>query len=238
MPMNESTRHADLLKAFSQPKCPVCTMVLRDLKQDLDILLLERINKVPTHLAFRAGRGLCNAHAHQLTKARGGAPAIAVMYESTMVELMKDVAKVKSSGGGLGRFMGKKSVGASASQQLEPTGACLICDIMNKNEASYVNIIAENLQDSQLIAAFEQSIGGVCLPHGRMVMSQCSQASDLQAFMGLQVPKWQELHADLQLYIKHNDENVPQHKMGKEGDSWSRSIRYLSGEEDVFGYRR
>lgn len=238
MPMNESTRHNDLLKAFAEPKCPICAMVLRDLKQDLDILLLERINKVPTHEAFRAGRGLCNAHAHQLTKARGGAPAIAVMYESTMVEFMKDLAKVKASGGGLNRFIGKKSLGVIASNQLEPTGACLICDIMNKNEASYVNIVAENVQDAQLMEAFEKSVGGVCLPHGRMVMAECSQADDLQAFMSLQVPKWQDLHADLKLYIKHNDENVPQHKMGKEGDSWSRSIRYLSGEDNVFGYRR
>lgn len=237
MPMNESTRHADLLKAFSDSRCPICAMVMRDLKKDLDMLLLERINKVPTHLAFRAGRGLCNGHAHQLTKARGGAPAIAIMYESTMVEFMKDVAKAKP-GRGLSRFMGKKSAGNSAANQLEPTGDCLICELMNKNEASYVNIVAENVRDEQLIEVFEQSIGGVCMPHGRMVMRQCSDKSDLEAFMAMQVPKWQELQADLKLYIKHNDENVPQHKMGKEGDSWSRSIRYLSGEEHVFGYRR
>jgi len=237
MPMNESTRHVDLLKAFSDNRCPICAMVMRDLKKDLDILLLERINKVPTHLAFRAGRGLCNGHAHQLTKARGGAPAIAIMYESTMIEFMKDVAKAKP-GGGLGRFMGKKSVGDSAANQLEPTGDCLICELMNKNEASYVNIIAENVNDKQLIEAFEQSIGGICMPHGRLVMRQCKDKVTLEAFMAMQVPKWQELHEDLKLYIKHNDENVPHHKMGKEGDSWSRAIRYLSGEEHVFGYRR
>lgn len=237
MPMNESTRHYDLLKAFDKPQCPICNMVMRDLKQDLDILLLERINKVPTHLAFRAGRGLCNGHAHQLMQARGGAPAIAVMYDSTMVEFMKDVAKVKPSSG-FGRFMSKKSLGDSAANQLEPTGNCIICDSMNKNEASFVNIVAENVQDEQLKKAFEDSIGGVCMPHGRMVMRCLNHTDDLKAFMAIQQPKWQALHEDLQLYIKHNDENLPQHKMGKEGDSWSRAIRYLSGEKDVFGYRR
>lgn len=234
--MNESTRHYDLLKAFAEPRCPICAMVMRDLKQDLDILLLERINKVPTHLAFRAGRGLCNAHAHQLMTARGGAPAIAVMYESTMVELMKDVAKVKPEGGF--RLISKKSSGARASKQLDPTGPCLMCETMTKNETSFVNIVAENVQDRQLQDAFEESIGGVCLPHGCMVIAQLSQKADLEAFMAMQQPKWQALHDDLKLYIKHNDENLPQHKMGQEGDSWSRAIRYLSGEKDVFGYRR
>lgn len=237
MPMNGSTRHFDLLKAFDSPRCPICAMVMRDLKQDLDVLLLERINKVPTHLAFRAGRGLCNGHAHQLVKARGGALAITVMYESTMVEFMKDVAKIKP-GSGFGRFMGKKSAGDTAANQLEPTGNCLMCDLMNKNEASYVNIVAENVHDEKLMDAFEQSIGGVCMPHGRIVMRQLSEKADLEAFMAMQVPKWQELHDDLNLYIKDNDENLPQNQVGKEGDSWSRAIRYLSGEEHVFGYRR
>lgn len=234
--MNESTRHFDLLKAFDKPSCPICTMVMRDLKHDLDILLLERINKVPTHLAFRAGRGLCNGHAHQLIKARGGALSIAVMYESTMVEFMKDIAKVKSSGGK--RLFSKKSVGDTAADQLEPTGNCLMCDSMNKNEVSYVNIVAENVTDPQLQEAVEKSVGGVCLPHGRLVIRQLKQAHEIQAFMQLQVPKWQELQADLQKYIENNDNNVPQHEMGKEGDSWSRAIRYLSGDEHIFGYRR
>ena len=48
----------------------------------------------------------------------------------------------------------------------------------------------------------------------------------------------QQVDKDLQLFIKENEDNVPQADMGKEGDSWQRAIRYLSGEKDVFGYRR
>ncbi|MGJ3241091.1 MAG: DUF6062 family protein [Anaerolineae bacterium] len=237
MPMNESTRHVDLLKAFDAPRCPVCNLVMRDLKHDLDMLLLERINKVPTHLAFRAGRGLCNAHAHQLMQARGGAPAIAIMYESTMVEFVKDLAK-SDANGGFGQLIGRQGKGERVADQLEPAGNCLMCDQMNKNETAFVSIIAENVSDPDLIDAYEHSIGGVCLPHARMVLRQLKRPDQIRAFRALQAPKWYALHADLKLYIKHNDENVPHHKMGPEGNSWSRAIRYLSGEADVFGYRR
>ena len=151
MPMNESTRHVDLLKAFAKPACPICALVLRDMQQDMDMLMLERINKVETHLMFRDGRGLCNAHAWHVMRARGGSLSIAVMYESTMVGLMKDVAKVKPAASGFGRFLGgSKSAGDDSANQLEPAGACLLCTMMNKNEASYVGIVAENVNDSQL----------------------------------------------------------------------------------------
>lgn len=230
--MNESTRHHDLLKAFSQDACPVCSLVMRDNKRDMDTLMVERINAIDTHLAFRAGRGLCNAHAWHITKARGGALSIAVMYESTMVELLKDAATIKSSAS-FGRFLGKS--GADSADKLEPKGECLLCESMNKGEVAYLAIVAENILDSQLQQAYEKSQGGLCLPHGRLLLRQLNQSA-VDTFMRLQLPKWEALQADLRLFMDKNEVNDT--NMGQEGDSWQRAIRYLSGEEDVFGYRR
>jgi hypothetical protein len=232
MPMNESTRHHDLLKAFSQDSCPVCSLVIRDNKRDMDTLMVERINAVDTHLAFRAARGLCNAHAWNITKARGGALSIAVMYESTMVELLKDAATIKPSAS-FGRFSGK--TGVESANKLEPKGSCLLCESMTKGEVAYINIVAENMQDKQLQQAYADSLGGLCLPHGRMLLRQLNQSA-VEVFMRLQLPKWEALQADLQLFMDKNEVNDT--NMGQEGDSWQRAIRYLSGEEDVFGYRR
>jgi hypothetical protein len=195
----------------------------------MDTLMVERINAIDTHMAFRAGRGLCNAHAWNITKARGGSLSIAVMYESTMVELLKDAASIKT---GFGRFMGKSG---SEADKLEPKGACILCESMNKGETAYIQIIAENIQDKQLQKAYADSSGGLCLPHGRLLMRQLNP-NGIEIFMKLQLPKWESLQADLQLYMDKNEANDT--NMGKEGDSWQRAIRYLSGEEDVFGYRR
>lgn len=238
MPMNESARHVDLLKAFAKTGCPVCRMLKRDMQLDMDMLMLERINKVETHLAFRAGRGLCNAHAWNIMQAKGGALGIAVMYESTMIELMKHVKQIKPSSASLGRFFGNNSAGDNAAKTLEPTGNCILCDLMNKSENFYVDIIAENVNDPQLQEAYRASQGGVCLPHVRLVLKKLAQAADIQGLIALQTEKWNALQADLQLFIQENEDNVPQKDMGPEGDSWQRAIAYLSGDRDIFGYRR
>lgn len=238
MPMNESARHVDLLKAFSQVACPVCRMLKRDMQKDMDMLMLERINKVETHYAFRAGRGLCNSHAWNIMQAKGGSLGIAVMYDSTMVELLKHAAQIKPSSAGIGRLFGNNSAGDSAAERLEPTGNCILCDSMNKSEDFYLVIIAENINDAQLQEAYHMSQGGVCLPHVRMVLRKLTQADDIRALMTLQTEKWNALQADLQLFIQANEDNVPQKDMGAEGDSWQRAIAYLSGDKDIFGYRR
>jgi hypothetical protein len=36
----------------------------------------------------------------------------------------------------------------------------------------------------------------------------------------------------------YNEDNIPQKYIGAEGDSWQRAIAYLSGDKDIFGYRR
>lgn len=240
MPMNESARHVDLLKAFADKGCPICRMLKRDMQKDMDTLMLERINKVETHLAFRAGRGLCNAHAWNILQAKGGSLGIAVMYESTMVELMKHVRQIKSSApvSGFGRLFSNHSAGEAAAKQLEATGNCILCDSMNMSENFYVEIVAKNVNDAKLQEAYRASQGGICLPHARLVLQKLTQASDVQTFLTLQTEKWNALHADLELFIQENEDNVPQKDMGPEGDSWQRAIAYLSGDKDIFGYRR
>ena len=43
---------------------------------------------------------------------------------------------------------------------------------------------------------------------------------------------------ELQEFIRKYDINNAQEAMGSEGDSWRRAIRYLAGEDDIFGLRR
>lgn len=233
MPMNESTRHVDLLKAFSHDHCPICHMVKRDLKRDMDTLMSERINLVDTHLAFRASRGLCSHHAHRASMSKGGSLGIAVMYESTMVEILKDI-QPKSG------FSWKKSgnVGEKVAQQLEPSAPCLICTTMDQTENSYLEIITQNLTDKALITAYERSKAGVCLPHFRLILARVTQQSTLDALIALQTDKWKALQADVQLFIKNNVDNIGAEQMGPERDSWQTITHYLSGDAEIFGLGR
>jgi hypothetical protein len=113
----------------------------------------------------------------------------------------------------------------------------MLCEVMNKTERAYIAILVENMQETQLQEAFAASTGGLCLPHARMVMQQCD-AEKLRIFMQLQAICWQQIQAEIQLFIQHNKENVPVEQMGPERDSWQRAVRYLCGDAEIFGYRR
>lgn len=235
MPMNESGRHVDLLRTFREPHCPVCALLRRDSHRDLRTLMVERINELDTHLAFRAARGLCNHHAWQMAGTKGASLGIAVMFDSTMFTLMKDIASIKPAAG-FNRLMGGDS-GSQAARTLEPTGACMLCEVMNRTERAYISILAENILDQDLQRAFEQSVGGVCLPHARMVMQQCD-GEKLRTFIRIQSERWQRIQDEVQQFIQYNKENIPIEQMGPERDSWQRAIRYLCGDQDIFGFRR
>ncbi len=235
MPMNSSSRHHDLLKAFSEAGCPICKLLLRDNDRDMFNLYQDRINKVETHLQFRAGRGLCNDHAWQMAQAKGGSISVAVMYESTLLELLKHADQIKP--GGLGRLL-KNGAGSQAADALEPTGECTLCTSMNKNESYYVYIMMENIRDEALRRAMEESSAGICLPHTRMVLRALSNADDVRWLTDFQVRKWHALQDDINHFTDNVRDNIPQEQMGSEGDSWLRAVRYLSGEPGVFGLRR
>ena len=213
---------------------------LRDNERDLFNLYQDRINKVETHLLFRAARGLCNQHAWQMQQAKGAAISVAVMYESAIFELLKHTEQISLAGGGglRGMFGGGSSAADSAANKLETTGMCLMCDSMNKAEASYVGILAENLGQDELRTAYIESVGGVCLPHTRMVLRKLKKPKDIRWLLETQSAKWRELQAHLEQFIENNKRNIPHWEMGIEGDSWTRAVRYLSGEPQVFGYQR
>lgn len=239
MPMTDSTRRHDLLKAFAEPRCPVCQLVLRDNEQDMFNLYQDRINKVETHVAFRAGRGLCNAHAWQMAQAKGSAISVAVMYESTVFELLKHADTIQPEGSRLiSRLLGKSADGAQAAETLEARGECLLCESMTKNEDSYLQIIVDNIGEEALRTAYTESIGGLCLPHARAVLRKLSRQADVEWLLAVQIGKWRTLQDDLNKFIDNNEQNIPHWQMGAEGNSWQRAVRYMSGELGVFGLRR
>jgi len=235
---NESTRHHDLLKAFDEAHCPVCRLVLRDSQKDIFNMFQDRINKVDTHLAFRAGRGLCNAHGWQMVATKGSAITVAVMYESTVFELLKHANQIGPGASGFGRLLGGASVGAAAADKLEPTGDCILCAGMNRSEEAYLEILATQIRIEEMRRKFAESPGGLCLPHVRLLLRKLNTAQDVRWLLDLQKDKWQNLQDSLKSFIEKNEQNIPHWNMGADGDSWQRAVRYLSGDPEVFGYRR
>jgi hypothetical protein len=230
----------DLIETFPKPGCAVCNLVLRDVDHFLDYLLYERVNEPDSHRAFRARRGLCNEHAWQLTRYKGGAVGIAILYNATLDEVLKIVERIPSATpaapAGIGRFLNSStdSEGSFLAVRLEPAGPCPACTLLRGSEDGYVHVLTEYIDDPQLQDAYRAS-EGLCLPHFRQVLRLVTNPEQLQLFASIQATIWRKLKADLNEFIEKNDHRRAHEAMGSEGDSWQRAVRRMAGEKGVFG---
>jgi hypothetical protein len=230
----------DLTETFSQPGCAVCNLVLRDVDHFLDSLLYERVNEPDSHRVFRARRGLCNEHAWQLTRYKGGTFGIAILYNAVLDEVLKIVeqapASISASPSGIGRFLNGSAdaAGPSLAERLEPTGPCPACALRNSSESDDVRVLSEYIDDSGLQEAYRAS-DGLCLPHFCQVLRNVNTSERFRLFTSIQSAIWRKLKADLNEFMDKNDHLRIHEAMGAEGDSWQRAAGRMAGEKGVFG---
>lgn len=233
--MKPLSYHA-LLEALPEPGCAICRLLLRDVERFLDSLLYERVTSPETQAAFRAGRGLCNAHGWGLVD-KGNALGVATLYAAVMDDLLQVVEQASGEMGGkagLGRLLGAGGQGAALAEALEPAGPCLACELRVGAEARYVRTFSQHLGEADFQVAYRAS-AGLCLAHFRAVLSQTRDPARLEALVSIQADKWARLKADLEEYRRKSDYRRSGEAMGAEGDSWRRAIRATSGEPGALG---
>ncbi len=229
----------DLIDAFPEPGCAVCRLLQRNAARSLDSLLYEYVTDPDTQQAFRKRRGLCNEHSWQMLRHTGNALGIATLIGASLDEVLHVLTQTPlgvDPQSGLGRLLsaGSKHNLSGLADQLEPTGACLICSQLSDAEGQYIHVFCQSLDDEALARAFAAS-DGLCLPHLRQALRCVPDAKRGEKLLTMQVEKWQELRAQLQEFREKNDYRRSGEPMGVEGDSWRRAIRRLAGEEGVFG---
>jgi hypothetical protein len=206
-----------------------------DVARHIDQLLYQYIAKGRIAPEIRAGRGLCNHHSWQALDYRGRALGIAIISDWALDEVLKMDSQTTPGKSGLAKMLGRDS--DPLADALEPVGPCLACEHLNGAEERTIYELLNNLDDEPLMTAFRAS-PGLCLPHVRRVLRQIESPKQAKAFMEIQRPKWLALQAELREFKRKYDINNAGEEMGEEGDSWRRAIRYLAGEDNIFGLRR
>ncbi len=220
-------RYFDLLERFEQSGCAVCNLTQRDVDRYLDALLYEYVNKVPTHQAIRAGRGLCNPHTWQLLNTRkGNVISISILYRAVLDEA-EEIERKHASKLGFSRLFNRQSL----ADDLEPVEMCMACDKQNESEAMYIHMVAEHFHEVHVQELYRNS-EGLCLPHIRLLLRAMKSAELTKAFLKMQREHWSRLHAHLDSFI---------HKFIEDDDHeavWQRAMRLLAGHKDMFRLRR
>jgi hypothetical protein len=221
----------DLIEAFAEPGCGVCTLVQRDVGHFIDAQLYEFVNTPETHTAFREGRGLCAIHSAQLSDYGASVLGIAILQAAVLDELLNTV---EASGGvvrsGLGRLRGGRSGLADA---LEPVGECIACAALERSEHSHLWALVNHLDDARLREAYAAS-DGLCLPHFRMAL----RAGKADPLTSIQTDIWRRLKGQLEEFARKYDVTHADEAMrAEEGDSWRRALTSAAGMPTVFGLR-
>jgi len=232
----------DLAEAFAKPGCPVCRLTKGNVEHYVYNLLFEGIIHPENHEAFRAGRGLCNAHAWLLTDFKGALLNTGIYYRGTISDLLKALdspaASVARSGNaarrGLSRLVGGGKPSSALAARLEPIGPCVACKVRATSEELYTRTIGEQINDRRLAEPYRTS-EGVCLPHFRMALRHTQNAADERALVEIQRGIWEALIKELDEFKEMHDHRHTGEYMGEEGDSWLRALRAMAGEQGMFG---
>lgn len=233
----------ELIETFPRPGCAMCNLLLRDAEQFVDTLLYEYANTPATRAAFRGARGVCSEHGWLLRKNKmGNVLGIARLYAGALDEILDvirqtPVEEVQRSA--LQRLLNNapEADTRDMATRLEPTAQCVVCDAVDGNETRYIQIFTEYITDARFADTFRAS-EGLCLPHFRKVLRATRDPEKVTRLVEIQTEIWDNLRADLEIFIdKQSYEHIGE-KLGKEGDSWVRAILRMAGEKGVFGTRR
>jgi hypothetical protein len=215
----------DLIEQFGQGGCPICHLLTRDIDRFLDALLYEFVNEPSMQNDFRHSRGLCNSHGWQITKQRN-ILSIAVLYHAVLDEVIQQATSPQR----INRF----SKAHPVADALEPKAPCPACVVESENEARYIQILAEHLEDAKLQSAYRAS-DGLCLEHFKLAVRQMGNPALL---VEIQTPIWRQLQQDLQGFIRKYDVNQAETPDQNEKDSPQRTLARISGERGMSLGRR
>lgn len=223
--MKLSSRAHALFEAFKKTGCPVCRLADASVHGYLESLMYEYVNKPQTHIAVRAARGFCPAHAwHIRDQLNATALGIAVLYEGLLRTMLKAMGEVSANGG-------RAQVNRAASA-LKPQGACPACEHRDTVEDHLLRNLLEHLKHDAFADGFRQS-GGLCLPHLRLALEQSGHIAAKARLLAIQQDIWAQLQRDLAEYIRLNDYRFADEEMGAAGDSSHRAIEQLSGSKGL-----
>src|SRR5262245_53249337 len=201
----------DLVEACREPGCPICRLLERAARSDLDALIYERVNDLETRRALRASWGLCNWHTWLLPEIHSSASGAAIVYADVLrvcIDRMRQHDRVRSRVAafldrlGLGRAWARYRSRVVALYDARP--ACPVCARGAAAESGYLDTLLALLSDPQLAAAYEQS-HGLCLPHLLRAIDGEAERRALGELCRQTLAKWETLRQDLERFVAKYD---------------------------------
>lgn len=226
-----------LLKACTQPGCPVCRLEHQAVTNYLDHLFYESVNDSDVRAHLRLSLGFCREHANILLNVGlGNALGMSIIYHDVFGTILKRLTKKKtpaSEGTILARLLGRVPTELATTlervrQAISPHEPCLACVQRDGTARMVLTVLIEQFHDPEMVAAFTHS-NGLCLPHLRQVCKLVQDGAVLAEMLKVELEKLEKLHTELAEFIRKNDYRFLKDGFGAEGDAWRRATGLAVG---------
>ena len=197
----------ELKRSMEEEGCPVCRLVEKFEKEEIETILYEHPNDPEIRKAFQKSLGLCPRHAWKTLKLALSNPllgphGISVIYE--------DVLKWYLKGG-------------------QSTEECFLCKLSSEKEETLLESFSERLPS--LIESYEKSPSILCRRHYEEILNRISDEKLKEKLSQIQRRKLERLLRRLESFVDTFDYRVERRPSEKERRALAETIEFFAGRE-------
>ncbi len=218
----------NLMDAFKEQGCSICSIVKDAAYRFMDNLLYERTNDYYFRSEVKDSLGFCPLHAWQLQKL-GDCLSSTIIYRDLISSVADKIKAAKNKKGFLARFL--KIEGKRDYRKAKAT--CPVCRITKEIEKNYISVFVNSLYEPEFYYAYQKSFG-LCLPHLIKVVDDCDDNKIINLILDTESKKMRNMVKELDEIERKYDYRFSNEGFGKEGDAWIRAVEKMVGREGIF----
>lgn len=234
----------ELLDAFREPGCPVCTKLERGALKSLDGLMYEQVNDPYVRDRLVESHGFCNWHAWMLPGISNSALGVALIYRHLLGETLGHLHAARQEARPRGRWRRLWTRLRGVQEDPLPFLAwrrgrrgCYLCTFARRSEHDDLTTILEFVSEPEFNEGLTRS-AGLCLPHLCAALAIGRDHPNLQRLIAIHEARWQDLAWELGEFARKFDYRYSNEVRGQEGSSWHRVLDLFVGRAAVFGPER
>lgn len=243
-PSSKFITYFQLLDAFKEPGCPVCTRLEQGALKALNGLMYEQVNDPFTRDRLVESHGFCNWHAWMLASIHNSALGVALIYKHLLQETLEHLEAATREVQPRGRWQRLWERLTGSRKEPLPILAwrskkrpCYLCTFARRSEKDYLKTILEFIGEPEFAEAFDRS-AGLCLPHLYAAMAVGRDHPNLGTLLVMQEKRWRDLLWELEEFARKFDYRYADEAKGRESSSWHRALDAFVGRAGVFGPER
>jgi len=128
----------------------------------------------------------------------------------------------------------QREVARRLGSRLLPHAQCPVCADEQRAGAWHLDMFVEALFDAGLgseLQTLHQDSEGLCYLHLIGCIQRCAGPEQVTHLLALERPKWEELEAELEEYLRKHEAVHREEPLGEALDAWARAARKLAGAQ-------